>query len=196
MPEESTFSFSAVLKKIYLFFLDTVQTILLAASVFLVIYIFLFRPFQVSGLSMFPTFKDKEYILTNLVALRTGPLKRGDVIVFHAPDDKEKDYIKRVIGLPGEQVFIRDGEVYVNNEKLDESAYLHGVKTYGGAFLHDGEVVTVPEDSILTFGDNRPFSSDSRAWGFLKKSEVIGKSFFVYFPFNTARLVKNPFTNK
>lgn len=194
MPEESNFSFSAILKKIYLFFLDTVQTILLAASVFLVIYIFLFRPFQVSGLSMYPTFQDKEYILTNLIALRTGPLKRGDVIVFHAPDDKEKDYIKRVIGLPGEQVMVRDGEVYINNEKLDESAYLHGVKTYGGAYMHDSETVTVPEDSYIVFGDNRPFSSDSRAWGFLKKNEVIGKSFFVYFPFSSAHVVKNPYT--
>jgi signal peptidase I len=193
---ESDFSFSAILKKIYLFFLDTIQTILLAASVFLVIYIFLFRPFQVSGLSMFPTFKDKEYILTNLITLRMGELKRGDVIVFHAPDDKEKDYIKRVKGLSGDQVEVRDGDVYINNQKLDESAYLHGVKTYGGAFLHDTEVMTVPQGQLLVLGDNRPFSSDSRAWGFLPKSEVIGKSFFVYFPFTDARLVKNPYQNK
>jgi signal peptidase I len=196
MSEESTFSFSAVLKKIYLFFLDTIQTILLAASVFLVIYIFLFRPFQVSGLSMFPTFQDKEYILTNLISLRTSPLKRGDVIVFHAPDDKEKDYIKRIIGLPGERVVLRAGDVYINDQKLDESQYLHGVKTYGGAFLRDEEETTVPDGEVLALGDNRPFSSDSRAWGFVKESEIIGKSFFVYFPFSDMHLVKNPYTAK
>ncbi len=187
-------SISEILKKVYLFFLDALQTILLAASVFLVIYIFLFRPFQVSGESMFPTFKNKEYILTNLITIRISELKKGDVIVFHAPNDDEKDYIKRVMGTAGDAIFLRDGDVYVNNEKVDESAYLTGVKTYGGSFLHEGEIVRIPEGHYFVMGDNRPFSSDSREWGFLPKEEVIGKSFFVYWPFNTARLVKNPFT--
>ena len=187
-------SISEILKKVYLFFLDALQTILLAASVFLVIYIFLFRPFQVSGESMFPTFKNKEYILTNLITIRMSELKKGDVIVFHAPNDDEKDYIKRVMGTAGDAIFLRDGDVYVNNEKVDESAYLTGVKTYGGSFLHEEAIVRVPEGHYFVMGDNRPFSSDSREWGFLAKNEVIGKSFFVYWPFNTARLVKNPFT--
>src|SRR5664279_4701064 len=115
-----------ILKKIYLFILDTLQTILLAASIFLVIYIFLFRPFQVSGVSMYPTFKDKEYILTNLISLKLGGSPaRGDVIVFKAPIDHEKDFIKRVIGLPGDSITVKEGFVYVNGNKLDESVYLH-----------------------------------------------------------------------
>jgi signal peptidase I len=183
-----------LLKKAYFFFLDLMQTILLAASIFLVIYIFLFRPFQVSGESMYPTFKNQEYILTNLIALKTEGLKRGDVIVFKAPTDREKDYIKRIIGLPGDQVFLKEGFVYVNNNKLDESVYLGSdVRTYGGNFMKEGEPAIVSDGHYLVMGDNRPFSSDSREWGLLEKKDVIGKSFFVYWPVNTMRVVKNPF---
>lgn len=183
-----------ILRKIYFFFIDTMQTILLAASIFLVIYIFLVRPFQVSGESMFPTFKNKEYILTNLITLRFSELKRGDVIVFKAPTDHDKDFIKRVIGLPGDSVSLKGGFVYVNGNKLDESPYLNSdVRTYGASFMKEEEPVSVPMGDYLVMGDNRPFSSDSREWGFLKKSEVIGKSFFVYWPVNVVRIVKNPF---
>jgi signal peptidase I len=182
------------LKKAYFFTLDLMQTILLAASIFLVIYIFLFRPFQVSGDSMYPTFKNGEYILTNLIAVKTNGIQRGDVIVFIAPPDHEKDFIKRVIGLPGDTVELKSGFVYVNGKKLDESAYLASdVRTYGGAFLKDNQPFTIPSDDYIVFGDNRPFSSDSREWGLLTKQAIIGKSMFVYFPFNHMRIITNPF---
>lgn len=184
-----------ILRKVYFFFIDTMQTILLAASIFLVIYIFLFRPFQVSGESMFPTFKNREYILTNLITLRFENPNKGDVIVFKSPTDAEKDFIKRVIGAPGDSVYLKEGFVYVNGKKLDESAYLDSdVRTYGGGFMKEEEPVTVPPDTYLVMGDNRPFSSDSREWGFLKKSAIIGKSFFVYWPINTMRIVHNPYS--
>jgi signal peptidase I len=184
-----------VLKKVYSFFLDMMQTVLLAASIFLVIYIFLFRPFQVSGRSMYPTFKDQEYILTNLIVLKFQDIKRGDVIVFKAPPDPDKDYIKRVIGLPGDRVLLHNGFLYINGERLDESAYLHkDVQTGGINFMKNDVPVIVPPDEFAVFGDNRPESSDTRDWGFLPKKNVIGESFFVYWPFNTMRLVKNPFS--
>ncbi len=183
-----------ILRKIYSFILDTLQTILLAASIFLVIYIFLFRPFQVSGESMFPTFKNKEYILTNLVSLRFENPKRGDVIVFRAPTDREKDFIKRIIALPGDTVYLKDGFVYVNNNKIDEDAYLKSdVRTYGGNFLKEGESVTVPDGEYIVMGDNRPYSSDSREWGFLDRKDIIGKSFFVYWPVNSMRIIMKPY---
>lgn len=183
----------SILRKIYNFLIDTVQSILIAAAVFLVIYIFLFRPFEVQGESMYPNFQDKEYVLTNLITLRTTPLKRGDVIVFKAPPDPEKDFIKRIIGLPGDTIMIQNGDVYVNAQKLDQSAFLApDVKTYGESFLRDGETITVPQDEYFVLGDNRPYSSDSRDWGFVPRGNIIGESFFIYWPLNYAHVVKNP----
>lgn len=182
-----------VFRTIYEFFVDTIQTLILAGAVFLVVYIFLFRPFQVSGESMYPTFQNKEYVLTNLIALRFGDPKRGDVIVFKAPTDLNKDFIKRVIGVPGDTVVIKDGMVYINNKKLDESAYLNSqVKTYGQTSIHENEKLTVPQGWFLVMGDNRPYSSDSREWGLLKRENIIGKSLVVYWPFTRARIVHNP----
>lgn len=183
-----------ILKKIYYFFVDTIQSILIATSIFLVIYMFLFRPFQVNGESMFPNFQDGEYVLTNLVTLKMAPLTRGDVVVFKAPPDPEKDFIKRVIGLPGDTIMIKDGTVYVNGNALNEEQYLHpDIKTYSGSFLKENEIITVPDDQYFVMGDNRPYSSDSREWGFVKKDEMIGKSFFIYWPLSKASLVSNPY---
>jgi signal peptidase I len=183
-----------VLKRIYSTIIDVMQTFLMAASIFLVIYIFIMRPFQVSGESMFPTFKNKEYILTNRIGLRFDSPRKGDVIVFKAPNDSDKDFIKRVIAEPGDSVFVKDGYVYVNGLQLDESAYLASdVRTYGGSFLKEDQPVTVPEGNYIVMGDNRPYSSDSREWGLLGEEDIVGLSFFVYWPFNNMRMVENPF---
>ncbi|MEM4270854.1 MAG: signal peptidase I [Candidatus Pacearchaeota archaeon] len=182
-----------ILRKIYTFLIDIVQTLLLAAAVFLVVYVFLFRPFQVNGDSMFPNFRDKEYILTNIIVLSFEEPKRGEVVVFKAPPDPEKDYIKRIIGIPGDKISIQKGQVYLNDQKLDESSYLKSdVLTFGGSFLKEGNQITVPPDMYFVMGDNRSFSSDSREWGFVPKKSIIGKSFFVYWPINKMGLVKNP----
>lgn len=182
-----------VARKVYAFFIDTIQSILIAASIFLVVYLFLARPFQVTGESMYPNFQDKEYVLTNLIGLRFGPPHQGDVIVFKAPPSPDKDFIKRVIGLPGDTVMVKDGDVYVNGKQLDQSSFLKpDVKTYGGSFLHDGDTVTVPDGQYFVMGDNRPYSSDSREWGFVPSGNIIGISFFAYWPLNEAGLIKNP----
>jgi signal peptidase I len=189
--------FKEGLKKVSAFFVDTIQTLLLAASIFLVIYAFVARPFQVSGESMYPTFKNNEYILTNLIGLRFGELKRGDVIVFKSPTDADKDFIKRVMALPGDSVMVENGHVYVNGQMVNESKYLSNeVQTYGGAALQEGETVIVPDGEYIVMGDNRTNSSDSREWGFLKEGSIIGKSFYVYWPLNTMRLIENPFQHK
>lgn len=176
------------------FIIDTAQTIVVAAVIFFFIYWFLFRPFQVSGESMMPTFKNGQYILTNIISLRFNALKQGDVIVFKAPTDQDKDFIKRVIGLPGDKIMVKDGNVYINDKLLDESSYLpKDFRTYGGAFMPDGDIKTVPEDHVFVLGDNRGNSSDSRSWGFLAKKEVIGRSIFVYFPITDMHIIKNPY---
>ncbi len=143
---------------------------------------------------MYPTFKNGEYILTNLIAVRIDGIQRGDVIVFQAPPNHEKDFIKRVIGLPGDTIELKHGFVYINGKQLNESAYLNSsIRTYGGAFLKDNEPYTIPPGNYFVMGDNRPFSSDSREWGLLPAHMIIGKSFFVYWPLSHMRLIHNPF---
>lgn len=181
-----------IFRKIYYIFFDLIQTLVIAGAIFVVIYAFLFRPYQVNGHSMDPTFDNGEYVLTNLIALHLEKLDRGDIIVFHAPPDKEKDYIKRIIGLPGDNVRITEGQVYLNGHKLDQSGFLSSsVRTNSGSFLGEGDEVIVPEGQYFTMGDNREFSSDSREWGFVTKQGIIGKSFFVYWPPNRMRVVKH-----
>ena len=173
-----------IIRKIYLFLLDTVQTFLIAAAVFLVIYVFLFRPFEVKGESMLPNFYDKEYVLTNLIILRFQTPKLGDVIVFKAPPEPDKDYIKRIIGTPGDTVSIKEGKVYLNDKMLNENEYLKpDVKTFAGEFLSEGQTVKVPQDEYFVLGDNRQASSDSRKWGEVARKNIIGRAWLRAWPF-------------
>lgn len=185
-----------LLRKVYNFFVDTIQTLVLVFAIFLIVYIFLFRPFQVNGDSMYPNFFNKEYILTNIVILHFKKPKLGDVIIFRAPPAPDKDYIKRVIGVPDDVLSIKEGYVYLNGKLLNEDAYVSSsIRTYGGRFLQDGKSVTVPKNSYFVMGDNRFESSDSREWGFVSFKSVIGESFFIYWPLNKIGTVKNPYSN-
>lgn len=188
--------FISYLRKVFHFLLDITETLVLSLVFFIVIWFFFFRPFQVNGLSMFPTFNDKEYVLTNLVGLHFSQPKHGDVIVFKAPTNHEEDFIKRVIAIPGDKVMVRGGSVYLNGSILDESKYIkQDVKTYAGSFLKEGVEITVPPSQYITMGDNRLYSSDSREWGFVPRDFVIGKSFFAYWPIEDMQVIKNPFNN-
>ena len=108
------------------FFLDIIETVVIALSIFLIIYLFVASPHQVNGQSMVPTFQSGEYVLSDKISYRVGNPHRGDVIVFHAPPAADCpegtgcDFIKRVIGLPGETVAVHDNHLYVNGQQLDE----------------------------------------------------------------------------
>ncbi len=140
-----------ILQKIYQFFVDFVETIAIAGAIFVVVYAFLFRPFQVNGESMFPNYHNGEYILTNLITLRISDLRRGDVVVFNAPIDKEKDFIKRIIGIPGDTVAVENGKIILNGKMLDESEYLdESVYTESGPFLGTQTVIVPPDNYFVS----------------------------------------------
>lgn len=180
-----------IIKKIYYLLFDLIQTLVIAGAIFVVVYAFLFRPYQVNGLSMYPSFENGEYVLTNLIEKRFSPYKRGEVIVFHSPTEKDKDFIKRIIGVEGDIVSLAKGKVYLNGKILTEDYLPSNYVTYGGSFLPDGTQVKVPQGHFFVMGDNRSNSSDSREWGFVSKEEIIGKSFFVYWPINRFRVVEH-----
>jgi signal peptidase I len=145
---------------------------------------------------MYPNFEDKEYVLTNIIGKNFSDPKRGDVVVFQSPTEPDKDFIKRVIGLPGDTIMLKEGDIYINDQKIDQSTFLStDVKTFSGAFLKEAQPIVIPQDSYVVMGDNRGASSDSREWGFVSRDELIGESLFVYLPLTRMRLIENPFKN-
>ena len=180
-----------IIRKIYYILFDLIQTLVIAGAIFVVIYAFLFRPYQVNGLSMFPNFENGEYVLTNLITKRFGEFKKGDVIVFHSPTEKNKDFIKRIIATEGDTISLSDGHYILNGKILEEDYLPSNFVTTGGSFLSEGVQVKIPEGQYFVSGDNRSNSSDSREWGLVTKSEIIGKSFFVYWPLSRFRVVEH-----
>lgn len=172
------------------FILSFLETVVVALVISIVLYIFIMTPHEVIGNSMHPTYKNGEYLMANKITYRLKDPQRGDVIIFKYSDTQ--DFIKRVIGLPGDTVMLKDGQLYINNKLLDESNYLNdSVYTNGGDFLKEGESKTVPEGEYFVCGDNRPHSSDSRTFGSVSKEDIKGKAWIVYFPFPEFRIVQH-----
>jgi signal peptidase I len=156
------------------FALDLAETFLLAIVMYLIIQTLTAR-IKVESTSMVPTLRANDYVVVNKLAYTFGNPSRGDIIVFkYPPDPTQIPYIKRVIGLPGDQVHIAGGKVYINGVMLNEP-YLKVTTNQGGDW-------TVPAESLFVMGDNRNGSSDSRAWGFVPLGNVIGKAEVVYWP--------------
>jgi len=176
-------------------FIDLLQTVVIALSICVVIYLFIATPNEVHGQSMEPNFYDGELLLTNKViqylgntGLKkiAGDYDRGDVVIFHHIGTGD-DFIKRVIGIEGDTVMVKDGHVFVNNVQIEEPYLPDGRRTEAGSFLEEGKPVKVPEDSYIVFGDNRGASTDSRKRevGFVNRSQMKGKVIFRYWPLNT-----------
>ena len=178
---------STIGNKIGSFFTDFMETVVISLSIFLIVYLFFMQPHQVNGQSMVPNFQSGEYVLTDKISYRLGNPERGDVIVFHAPEAAHCakgtgcDFIKRVLGVPGDTIEIKNNAVYVNGQKLPEPYIPADYKVLPGNYTKNGPV-TLGENEYFASGDNRPYSSDSRAWGPITKEDVVGKAFFRYWP--------------
>jgi signal peptidase I len=179
-----------LLRRLWLWFLDFVETIVIALAIFVVVYRFLFQPHQVKGNSMYDNFHDGEYLLTDKVTYRFKQPERNDVIVFKAPQNEDYDYIKRIIALPGDQIKISNGRVFVNHQPVDESGYLdERIVTHPGLWAKEGQTLTVPEGEYFVMGDNRNNSSDSREWGPVPQANIVGRAWLRYWPLNQIGLV-------
>ncbi|MCL5798285.1 MAG: signal peptidase I [Patescibacteria group bacterium] len=171
-----------LVKRLVNFCLDFLETIVVALSIFVVVYLFLVQPHEVKGSSMEPNFHDNDYILTDKISLKLHDPERGNVIIFKSPPNPDVDYIKRVIGLPGDKVKVQDGAVYINDKKLDEPYLADKTNLFPGSFLQEGVDFTVPQGEYFVMGDNRPHSSDSREFGPIKADSIIGKAMLRYWP--------------
>jgi signal peptidase I len=155
------------------------RDLLVAVGMAAIIIIFLYQPVKVEGTSMVPLLTDQERIFVNKFVYRFAPIQRGDVVVFWYPLDHTKSFIKRVVGLPGETVEIRDGRLYVDGALLAEQfvprEYLDA-STFGPQ--------RVPPDHFFVMGDHRSSSNDSRVFGSVPRDAIYGKAVFAYWPFD------------
>ncbi len=168
---------------VWRFLLDLLENIVLAVVVFLTINTLTARV-RVDGYSMRPTLENGEYVLVNRMAYRFSEPQRGDIIVFHSPLNPREDFIKRIIGLPGDTVEIYDGQVFVNGYAITEP-YIQAAPSYRGKW-------EVPAGHFFVLGDNRNDSSDSHAWGTLDANLVIGKAVLVYWPAEQIKILSHP----
>lgn len=162
---------------------EILQTLLLAVLLYFAIDA-VFARVRVVNISMQPTFVEGDVLLVNKLAYKLGKLHTGDVVIFHNPNDLEEDYIKRLIGKPGDVVRVEGGVVYVNDIPLTED-YIADPPYYTGEW-------TVPDGFIFVLGDNRNQSSDSHSWGYVPLEDLVGKALVVYWPLDAVKVIKLP----
>jgi len=162
--------------------MEWIKSILLAIVIAIFIKTFIFSTTYVLGNSMYPTLHEKDRLFANKIPLYFSDPNRGDIVVLKAPDVENKDYIKRIIGIPGDIVAIIDGKVYLNGDLLEEDYIEEGAytETYGENYWE------VPEDYVFVLGDNRAegASKDSRYFGCIPIKSIKGITSYRYFPFN------------
>ncbi len=175
---------------------EWLKAIVVALLFAVLIRYFLFAPIIVEGQSMMPTLHHTDRMIVNKIGYTIGEPKRFDIIVFHATEDQ--DYIKRIIGLPGDKIEYRNDSLYINDQQYDEP-YLEGLKdslapgdvlTYDFTLEQITNETVVPEGHVFVLGDNRRHSLDSRDIGFIPLEEVIGKANIIYWPLQDIRYAR------
>lgn len=170
---------------------DWGEPFVIAAVLALIIRTFLLGPYKIPTGSMHPTFLEGDRIFVDKVSYRFKEPQRGDIIVFKYPLDKKKDFVKRLIGLPGDKIEIRDGKLVINSRLVEDPPFSNNYYynrddwDYG----KHGQVVEVPPGSYFALGDNSAASSDSRNWGFVPSRNLVGKAFLIWWPPKRAKLV-------
>jgi signal peptidase I len=166
------------------FFGDILESLVIAVILAVLIRTFIFQPFYIPSGSMVPTLYEGDRIIVSKLSYRFHPPQRGDIVVFRFPLDQKKTYVKRLIGLSGETVQLKDGRLYINGREVPEP-YLPP-----NTYFPDFGPVKVPEGSFFMLGDNRMNSEDSRIWGFLDRQLIVGKAVFLYWPPNRVKIIR------
>ena len=182
---------NSAVKNTLIFFWEVVKIVILAFAIVIPIRYFLFQPFVIQGASMEPNFHNADYLIVDEISYRFQAPERGQVIVFKYPLDPSKRFIKRIIGLPGETVETKDGQVYITKDGqtmvLKEGQYLPA-----GLNVPDMSPMTLKSNQYFVLGDNRPYSSDSQDWGPVPSKYIIGKVEFRLWPFNSIETFQAP----
>jgi len=181
-----------MIRNFFSFIFELIKIVVISLVIIIPIRYFLIQPFYVKGASMEPNFYDHEYLIVDEITYRLHEPQRGDIVVFKYPRNPQEYFIKRIIGLPGEKIQIKDGQVIIFNDTfkegvvLDEPYLTQGVKTYA---LSD-EMVALGKDEFFVLGDNRNSSKDSRSFGPVHKSFLTGRVLLRGWPFNRVGIFK------
>ena len=165
---------------------EILETVIIAAVTVFLIRTYLVQPFLVSGASMEPNVDNGNYLIIDELSKQFKEFERGDIVVFRYPGDLKTFYIKRIIGLSGERVRISGGDIYDNNERLEENYLPEGTRTFGNVDL------VVGPDEYFVLGDNRDNSFDSRSWGPLVKENITGIARLRLFPIQDITVFDRP----
>jgi len=171
---------------------EFIETIVIALVLAFLIRTFVVQTFYIPSGSMEPNLLIGDRIMAYKIFYGLSSVKRGDIIVFKFPLDPKKDFIKRVIGLPGDSVEIRDKKVYINGKRLIEPYAVHRDNWDIGFPRDDYGPVKVPVNSLFVLGDNRDSSEDSRYWGYVPEKNIVGRAFLIYWPPWRVRIIKHP----
>lgn len=172
---------------------EIVEVAAIAIVAVLMIRNFLVQPFLVNGASMEPNFYNSDYLLVDEISYRFREPQRGEVVVFKYPGDERFYYIKRIIGLPGEEIQIKDGKVFVFNNDFPNGFVLKEPYLSVDTFTSGkGERLKIEAGEYFVMGDNRNFSFDSRSWGLLARKEIIGITRLRLWPLNKVMAFKKP----
>lgn len=174
-------------KRSFSFLIEIIKIVVIALVIVIPIRYFVFQPFFVRGQSMEPNFHHGDYLIVEKVSFRFREIKRGEVIVFRPSNQFASAFIKRIIGLPGETIEIRDGIVYIQEQALVEYTYIpKNLKTTG-----DIEII-LAENEFFVLGDNRGASLDSRKWGALQREDIVGRVYLRAWPVNAFAVIETP----
>lgn len=191
-------NYDSLLKTVGEFFVEIIKVVIISLAIIIPVRYFLIQPFYVKGASMEPSFHDHEYLIINEIIYRFQQPQRGDIVVFRYPKDPSQYFIKRIIGLPGEKIKIKDNKVFIFNEELkdyvelDEEVYLEDGVLTPNMGKTEYELV---ENQFFVLGDNREASLDSRRFGPVPKRLIIGKAWIRGWPFDKVTIFKTPAFN-
>lgn len=182
--------FGATLGAVVLFLIEILQVVIVAAVIIIPIRYFLIQPFVVNGASMENNFFDSEYLIIDEVTYRLRDANRGEVVVFRPPKNESQFYIKRVIGLPGETVEINDGVITIFNQEFPNGFKLN--ESYISDYTSGHDRITLAYDEYYLLGDNRDQSLDSRVFGPVKKSSIVGRAWLRGLPIDRLGTINIP----
>lgn len=185
-----------LLKNLTRFTMDTMEEVAFIGSIFIVTYLFLFRPTAVKGASMESTLHNNDRLILSSLTYKFRGVERGDIVAFHSPVNPSIDLIKRVIALPGDRIMVKNSHVFLNGKQPEELYAVGRTLLWEEGYMKEGQEYTIEKGTFWAMGDNRERSSDSRMFGPIELDTIVGQAAFRFSPGDKIGPFSNPFPSQ